>query len=65
VSPTAIDALLAIFAMAMLVRNGPPALRAVRGDRRAANLTSAVNVLLAVAILAWAVKSIAARLISR
>ena len=64
-SPTAIDALLAIFALLMLVRNGPPALRAVRGDRRAANLTAAVNVLLAVAILAWAVKSTATRLIQR
>ena len=64
-SPTAIDALLAIFALLMLVRNGPPALRAVRGDRRAANLTAAVNVLLAVAILAWAVKSTASRLIQR
>jgi hypothetical protein len=61
----ALDALLALFALAMLVRNGPAALRAVRGERRAATLVSATNVVLAVAILAWAVKGLAARLISR
>jgi hypothetical protein len=61
----ALDALLALFALAMLVRNGPGALLAVRGERRAAHLTAAVNVVLAVAILTWAVKGLAARLISR
>jgi hypothetical protein len=60
----ALDALMALFALAMLVRNGPGALSAVRGERRGPTLVAAVNVLLAVAILAWAVKGIAARLIS-
>ena len=51
-------------ALVMLARNGPRLLR-LRGARedRAGALVAAVNVALAVAILAYAVKGLAARLI--
>lgn len=57
--------LAAIFAVLMIVRNAPRALR-LRGAReeRAGALLAAVNVALAVAILAYAVKGLAASLIS-
>lgn len=57
------DALFGLFAVLMLVRNGPAALRAVRGERRAATLTAALNVLLALTILVFAVKGLVSRLI--
>jgi hypothetical protein len=62
---TALDAILALFAMVMVMRNGPIALRLFRGERRPANVSAAVTVLLALAILAVAVKGLAERLIFR
>jgi hypothetical protein len=63
VGPT-VDLLAAALALVMLVRNGPRLfrLRAAR-EERAGALVAAVNVVLAVAILAYAVKGLAARLI--
>jgi hypothetical protein len=57
--------LAAIFALLMLARNAPRALR-LGGPReeRAGALLAVVNVVLAVGILAYAVKGLAARLIS-
>ena len=62
---TGLQIVLALFALVMLARNGPLALRAFRGERRTGNVVAAVNVLLAVAILVVAVKGLAERLISR
>jgi hypothetical protein len=57
--------LAAIFALLILARNAPRALR-LRGPReeRAGALVAAVNVALAVIILVYAVKGLAERLIS-
>ncbi len=58
--------LAAAFALYMLVRHAPPAVRALRGrGARSAAIVPLLNVALAIAILAVAVKGIAARLISR
>jgi hypothetical protein len=64
VGPT-LDLLAAALGLVMLVRNVPRLLR-LRGAReeRAGAPIAAVNVILAVAILAYAVKGLAARLIS-
>ena len=63
VGPT-VDLLAAALALVMLARNVPRLLR-LRGAReeRAGGLVAAVNVALAVVILAYAVKGLAARLI--
>lgn len=57
--------LAAIFALLILARNAPRALR-LRGGReeRPGALLAAVNVALALVILVYAVKGLAARLIS-
>jgi hypothetical protein len=58
--------LAALFGAYMLVRHGPRAAAALRGrDRGARAVVAVLNVLLAVAILAVAVKGIAGVLISR
>jgi hypothetical protein len=59
-----LDVLAAALALVMLARNVPRLLR-LRGAReeRAGALVAAVNVALAVAILAYAVKGLAGRLI--
>jgi lipopolysaccharide export LptBFGC system permease protein LptF len=62
---TALDVILVLFAAVMVMRNGPIALRIVRGERGAGNLFAAVTVLLALAILVVAVKSLTERLLSR
>jgi hypothetical protein len=64
VSPLLLDLLAAALAIAMLVRNGPrlPRLRGAR-EERAGGWIAAVNVALAVAVLAYAVKGLVARLI--
>ncbi len=60
------DVLAVAFAVYMLVRHGPRALRLVRGEgSRAAAVVEVLNVVLAVAILAVAMKGIMGRLISR
>jgi hypothetical protein len=61
---TVLDGVLVLFALVMLMRNGPLALRLLRGERRPGNVYAAVTVLLALAILVVAVKGIAGRLIS-
>jgi hypothetical protein len=70
-----VHAAVAVFAAYMLVRHLPPALRALRGRGRegeggerpppVAALVPVLNVLLAVAILALAVKGLAGALIRR
>jgi len=56
----------ALFALFMLVRHGPRVVRLFRGEgTRSMGLVSLVNVVLAVAILAVAVKGILGGLISR
>ncbi len=63
---TGLHALAALFAGFMLVRHGPRALALLRGEGpRAMGIVSAVNVVLAVAILAVAVKGLARVLMSR
>ncbi len=63
---TTFQILAAAFACYMLVRHGPGALRAARGEGpRATRVVSFLNVVLAVAILAVAVKGLVRHLISR
>lgn len=64
---TSLHVLAALFSVYMLVRHLPGVRALVRGDARARPmaLISAVNVLLALAILAFAVKGLVGRLISR
>lgn len=63
----ALDVLIALFAGFMLVRHIPRAAALLRGEAqgRAMAIVSLVNVALAIALLALAVKGIAGRLISR
>jgi hypothetical protein len=63
----ALDVLVALFAAYMLVRHVPRAAALFRNEERgrAMALVSLVNVALAIALLALAVKGIAGRLISR
>jgi len=62
---TGLNVVLVLFALVMLARNGPLALRILRGERRTGTVIAALNVVLAVAILVVAVKGLAERLISR
>ena len=63
---TTLNVLAALFAVFMLVRHGPRAVRLLRSDGpRAAAIVSALNVALAVGILVMAVKGLAVALISR
>ncbi len=63
---TGLNAIAALFAAYMLVRHVPRALALVRGQGpRAMGIVSALNVLLAAAILIVAVKGLASALISR
>ncbi len=64
---TSLHALAALFAVYMLFRHLPGARALLRGEARArpTALVSAVNVLLALAILAVAVKGLVGGLISR
>jgi hypothetical protein len=64
---TSLHVLAALFASYMLVRHLPGALALLRREGRARQMAvvSAVNVLLALAILAVAVKGLAGLLISR
>jgi hypothetical protein len=65
---TGFDVVVGIFALFMLVRHGPRAVAVARGrgaGPRAMGLVSVLNVLLAVAILAVAVKGLVSGLISR
>lgn len=60
-----LDVLVAVFALFMLVRHGPRTLHLARGQgSRAMGIVSLLNVVLAVAILAVAVKGLLGRLIS-
>jgi hypothetical protein len=60
------DVVVGLFAVFMLVRHGPRAVAVVRGRApRAMGLVSVLNVVLAVAILAVAVKGLVSGLISR
>jgi len=60
------DVLVGLFALFMLVRHGPRAVAVLRGrGPRAMGLVSVLNVLLAFAILAVAVKGLVSGLISR
>ncbi len=62
---TALNVVAALFAVFMLVRHGPRAVRLLRTEGpRAAAIVSMVNVALAVGILVMAVKGIAGALIS-
>jgi hypothetical protein len=62
---TALDGILVLFALVMVMRNGPMALRIFQGERKSGNVFAAVTVLLALAILVVAVKGLAEKLISR
>ncbi len=63
---TTLNAVAALFAVVMLVRHGPRAVRLLRGDGpRPAAIVSALNVALALGILVMAVKGLAGALISR
>jgi len=63
---TALNAVAALFAVLMLVRHGPRAVRLVRaGGARAPAIVSVLNVALALGILVMAVKGLAGALISR
>jgi hypothetical protein len=63
---TTLNVLAALFAVYMLVRHAPRAARLLRADGAgAAAIVSALNVALAVGILAMAVKGLAGALISR
>ncbi len=63
---TVFQVLAAAFASYMLVRHGPRALRVLRGEGpRAMGMVSLLNVVLAMAILAVAVKGLFRVLISR
>jgi len=63
----AVHLLAAALALVMIARNGPRLVRALRPgiapEERAGALIAAVNVALAVAILVYAVKGLASRLI--
>ncbi len=62
----ALDVLVALFAAFMLVRHGPRAVAVLRGQGpRTMGIVSVVNVVLAVALLAVAVKGLVGHLISR
>ena len=62
---TTLNVLAALFAVFMLVRHGPRAVRLLRADgSRAAAIVSVLNVALAVGILVMAVKGLAGALIS-
>jgi len=62
---TGLNVVVALFGAFMLVRHGPRALRLLRGEGpRAMGIVSLLNVLLAVAILAVAVKGLVGGLIS-
>jgi hypothetical protein len=62
---SAVHAVIALFALFMLVRHGPRAIALVRGrGPRTAGIVSLVNVILAAVILAAAVKGIVDGLIS-
>ncbi len=63
----ALNVLIALFAAFMLFRHGPRAVSLVRGQQGRAPMAvvSLVNVVLAVALLAVAVKGMVAGLISR
>lgn len=61
-----LNALVALFAAFMLVRHGPRAVAVLRGQGpRAMGIVSVVNVVLAFALLAVAVKGLVGGLISR
>ncbi len=63
---TALNAVAALFAVVMLVRHGPRAVRLLRADGpRAAAIVSVLNVALAMGILVMAVKGLAGALITR
>ncbi len=63
---TTFQILAAAFASYMLVRHGPTAFRVLRGEApRAMGMVALVNVVLALAILAVAVKGLVSVLISR
>lgn len=63
---TGLNVLAALFAVFMLVRHGPRAVRLLRGEgSRAAAAVSVLNVVLAVGILAMAVKGLVGSLITR
>ena len=63
---TTLNALAALFAVFMLVRHGPRAVRLLRAEGpRAGAIVSVLNVALAVGILVMAVKGLAVALISR
>lgn len=62
---TGLNVVVALFGAFMLVRHGPRALRLVRGQGpRAMGIVSLLNVVLAVVILAVAVKGLMGGLIS-
>ena len=63
---TTLNALAALFAVFMIVRHGPRAVRLLRGEApRAGAIVSVLNVLLALGILVMAVKGLSGALISR
>ncbi len=63
---TALNVVAALFAVFMLVRHGPRALRLLRADgARAGAIVSLLNVALALGILVMAVKGLTGVLISR
>jgi hypothetical protein len=63
---TTLNVLAALFAVFMLVRHGPRALRLLRAEgSRAGAIVSVVNVALAIGILVMAVKGLARALITR
>jgi hypothetical protein len=63
---TTFHVLAALFAVYMLVRHGPRAIRLARSrEHRGGALVPLVNVALAVVILAYAVKELVSGLISR
>ncbi len=60
------DVVVALFGLFMLVRHGPRAVALLRGQgSRSMAMVSLLNALLAVAILAVAVKGLVGRLMSR
>jgi hypothetical protein len=65
---TGFDVVVALFAAFMLVRHGPRAVALLRGrggGPRSMGIVSILNVLLAIAVLAVAVKGLLGSLISR
>ena len=62
---TALNVVAALFAVFMIVRHGPRALRLLRGEGpRAGAIVSVLNLLLALGILVMAVKGLSSALIS-